>query len=322
MRLQMLGSRRVRDRRSRHRACGRSSCWSESGVERLDRVQAHKRLEAASEQALVAWIGEPESRYQRVRPLVRQTVELVAPLARAALEPVAARLVDEETMVLLLARALDVSGLDSDGREWRNPVQEWVLSEEERRALGDAVLVFLRVLAAAAEVLVRAGVPLQAQSRADMLALGQLLVLRRDLDRSPAELVAGLAVLAQGGFDREGLQLHLTDHLSVDDERVLAQLRRSHRRSQGRPHLRGAYAGGRGRGLPADLTTVTYVYDSAGDPIAETKNAGTTCHSYNAEGRLTSEQAPGDTQATAYTYDPAGQLRTANNAAGTVTNAY
>jgi len=70
------------------------------------------------------------------------------------------------------------------------------------------------------------------------------------------------------------------------------------------------------------LANQTYIYDSAGRLIAETKGAGTTCYAYDAEGRLLSEKAPGDTQSTTYTYDPAGLQLSATDAAGTLSSAY
>jgi len=68
--------------------------------------------------------------------------------------------------------------------------------------------------------------------------------------------------------------------------------------------------------------TTTYVYDSAGRQIAKTNGAGTTCSTYNSEGRLTSSQAPGDSTPTTFTYDPAGAQLTASGPTGTVTTYY
>lgn len=73
---------------------------------------------------------------------------------------------------------------------------------------------------------------------------------------------------------------------------------------------------------PNGIATTTSVYDNAGRPIAVTKGAGTTCRTYDAEGRLTSEKAPGDSQATTYTYDPAGARRSATDASGSITTDY
>jgi RHS repeat-associated protein len=57
--------------------------------------------------------------------------------------------------------------------------------------------------------------------------------------------------------------------------------------------------------------TTTYVYDSAGNTIAKTNGAGTTCSQYDNEDRLSSAQAPGDALPTTYTYDPNGTQLTA-----------
>ncbi|MEK6274323.1 MAG: PA14 domain-containing protein [Actinomycetota bacterium] len=73
---------------------------------------------------------------------------------------------------------------------------------------------------------------------------------------------------------------------------------------------------------PRGVATTTNVYNLAGKPIAITKGVGTTCRTYDSEGGVTSQSAPGDPQPTTYTYDPAGALRTAQNDAGTVTNEY
>jgi len=68
--------------------------------------------------------------------------------------------------------------------------------------------------------------------------------------------------------------------------------------------------------------TTSHVYDSAGRSVATTGARGTTCRSYDAESRLTSEVAPGDSQATTYAYDPSGARRTATDASGTLTSSY
>jgi RHS repeat-associated protein len=69
--------------------------------------------------------------------------------------------------------------------------------------------------------------------------------------------------------------------------------------------------------VPHGLTGTTYVYDSAGRVVSTTDGAGTTCRTYDPEGRVLSDQAPGESQATTFTYDPAGLTLTATNANGT-----
>ena len=69
-------------------------------------------------------------------------------------------------------------------------------------------------------------------------------------------------------------------------------------------------------------STRAVVYDSAGRQIALTNGAGTTCYGYDAEGRLTSEKAPGDSVSTTFSYDPAGLTLSATNAAGTDSYVY
>ncbi len=73
---------------------------------------------------------------------------------------------------------------------------------------------------------------------------------------------------------------------------------------------------------PRGVATTTTVYDAGGRARAITNGRGTTCRSYDNEGRLTSEQAPGEAQATAYSYDPAGAQRTATDASGAITSEY
>lgn len=73
---------------------------------------------------------------------------------------------------------------------------------------------------------------------------------------------------------------------------------------------------------PRGVATSTFVYDVAGRQLAKTNGAGTTCSTYDPEGRVTSTKAPGDPQQTTYTYDPVGAQRTAADASGTVTTEY
>lgn len=73
---------------------------------------------------------------------------------------------------------------------------------------------------------------------------------------------------------------------------------------------------------PHGIASTTFVYDLSGRAVAETNGRGTTCQTYDAEGRVTTERAPGDVQPTTYTYDPAGQVRTATDGSGTVVTEY
>lgn len=78
---------------------------------------------------------------------------------------------------------------------------------------------------------------------------------------------------------------------------------------------------------PYGIATTTTVYDAAGRPFATTSGAGTTCLTYDGDGRLASEKAPttygGSTYETiTYTYDPAGAERTASNGILTNTTEY
>ena len=70
------------------------------------------------------------------------------------------------------------------------------------------------------------------------------------------------------------------------------------------------------------LTAKTFYYDSAGRTVAIANAAGTTCRTFDSEGNLTTDKAPGEAAASTYTYDPAGNLLTATNAAGTDTYRY
>jgi len=72
----------------------------------------------------------------------------------------------------------------------------------------------------------------------------------------------------------------------------------------------------------AGLAVESSVYDAAGRVVAATNGAGTTCNTFDAEGRLTSEIAPGESGPTTYTFDPAGAQRTATDPSGTLTSEY
>jgi RHS repeat-associated protein len=73
---------------------------------------------------------------------------------------------------------------------------------------------------------------------------------------------------------------------------------------------------------PFGIHATTLVYDIAGRTVASTNGAGTTCSTYDNEGRLVQQIAPGEAQPTVYTYDPNGAVRTSTNANGTVTSGY
>jgi RHS repeat-associated protein len=71
------------------------------------------------------------------------------------------------------------------------------------------------------------------------------------------------------------------------------------------------------------LATDTTVYNTAGLPIADTNGTGTSCLTYDAESRLTSETPHGDpSHPITYTYDPSGTALTTTNQNGTVTTYY
>ena len=70
------------------------------------------------------------------------------------------------------------------------------------------------------------------------------------------------------------------------------------------------------------LAGVTTIYDAVGRAVSTTNGRGTTATCYDAENRITKEQAPGDTQPTIYTYTPSGLPLTAQDANGTITNTY
>jgi RHS repeat-associated protein len=72
----------------------------------------------------------------------------------------------------------------------------------------------------------------------------------------------------------------------------------------------------------AGLAAITTVYNLAGQAVAYTNGLGTTCLTFNSEGRLTSDKAPLESQSTTSTYDPAGAQLTATDASGTVAKQY
>jgi RHS repeat-associated protein len=73
---------------------------------------------------------------------------------------------------------------------------------------------------------------------------------------------------------------------------------------------------------PYGIHATVLVHDIAGRTVASTNGAGTSCTTYDAEGRMTQQKAPGDAQPTIYTYDPNGAVRTVGDASGTVTRGY
>jgi YD repeat-containing protein len=71
------------------------------------------------------------------------------------------------------------------------------------------------------------------------------------------------------------------------------------------------------------LSTDTIVYNLAGLPIADTNAKGTSCSTYDAESRLTSQTPNGDpSHPVSHTYDPNGSTLTTANQNGTVTTYY
>jgi RHS repeat-associated protein len=79
----------------------------------------------------------------------------------------------------------------------------------------------------------------------------------------------------------------------------------------------------------AGMDASIFYYDAMGRMTASTvgvqpqgRNSVATCNTYDNEGRLTSDRAPGESAATTYAYDPAGARRTATDANGTVTFEY
>lgn len=153
-------------------------------------------------------------------------------------------LVDQASTTLFVARCLDLAGVYADGSEWANPVREWPLTEEQREAIAVVGGRLRFLLVATAQLLAELGVPLQPDALTNLLVLGQLLLLEADLDRTPQAIVDDLNIVAAGGFDRSGLQLHTSDHLTAEDERLLSHLRRSYRESLGHRHHTASYAGG------------------------------------------------------------------------------
>ena len=59
------------------------------------------------------------------------------------------------------------------------------------------------------------------------------------------------------------------------------------------------------------VAATSVIYDAAGRVVATTKGAGTTCTTYDDEGAVATDQAPGETSTTrrVFTHDPVGRLR-------------
>ena len=72
----------------------------------------------------------------------------------------------------------------------------------------------------------------------------------------------------------------------------------------------------------AALTATSTIYDAAGRAICGTNAAGSTKSTFDADGRLATVRAPGESQDTTYTYDPAGQALSVADASGTVSSEY
>jgi RHS repeat-associated protein len=74
--------------------------------------------------------------------------------------------------------------------------------------------------------------------------------------------------------------------------------------------------------IPRGVHASTSVYNATGDAIARTDASGTTCSTFDGDGSLVSQIAPGEAQPTTYTYDPSGSRRTTRDATGTVTDVF
>jgi hypothetical protein len=179
---------------------------SAAAVGRLSgRELAHWRLEESSREAVLGWVGDPQTRYERVRPLLRRVIDVLRPVAEGIVAPLGRWLGEPGAVSSLVARCLGVAGVWPDGSEWPDPFAVWELDGRERDllpGLASRLLVLLRV---AAEVLAAEGVPLQPDAAANQVVLGQLLLDRVALEGSAREVVERLDILGPGGFDRDGL---------------------------------------------------------------------------------------------------------------------
>ncbi|GGR05506.1 hypothetical protein [Kitasatospora griseola] len=105
------------------------------------------------------WLGRPE---------VRQAVEAALPEAARILKPLAPHLVNQVQVMRFCWRVCGIGGRFLDGTEEQNPFEPaapdaWVLTQAELEAASFIAAEFHRLIRLVADVLQRAGVPVDTE---------------------------------------------------------------------------------------------------------------------------------------------------------------
>ena len=218
--------------------------WTDDRVPRNANELRHKRQTDFAGKAVLGWIG---------CPAVAPEVEAARPELIALVDPLL--MTDQGIVTFVTAYFLDCVSHYPDGSEWPNPLTGAppdVMELAER--IQPTFVARLRELAARIEA---AGAPLDPNDPAVLLVLAQLTLIRVELARPPAEIVADLNIWPPGFIDREAATLgqvavHASRHgrnarfqadLAAGGEAVARRL--------GPPAIRGPYAGGGKRRKPA-----------------------------------------------------------------------
>ena len=211
--------------------------WIADRVPRNANERRHKRQTDFAEKAVLGWIGHPA---------VAPVVEAARPELVALVDPL--HMTDQGVLTFVTAYFLDCVSHYPDGTEWPNPftgAPPDVMEVAER--IRPTFVARLEQLATRIEA---ADVPLDPNDPAVLLVLAQLTLIRLELTRPPADIVADLNIWPPGYIDREAatrgqVAVHASRHgrnarfqadLAAGGETVARRL--------GPPAIRGPYAGG------------------------------------------------------------------------------